>query len=86
VDIFKYAKVSGKFTPCKIPRRSDILVEDMTVEEATGTVNAEWVENSCGGESEKAVNSDDEKVILYFHGGAFVMCSSRELQILLILL
>ncbi|TPX43139.1 hypothetical protein SeLEV6574_g05226 [Synchytrium endobioticum] len=56
-----------------LPRREDLLLEDMSKDDATGVIPAEWIQDSSGTPKEKPA----ERVVLYVHGGAYVLCSPR---------
>ena len=57
----------------KIPRRQDMLIDGMTAEDTKGTINAEWVDYK----PYKDTSEVAERVILYVHGGAYVIGSRR---------
>ncbi|KAI8614395.1 alpha/beta hydrolase fold-domain-containing protein [Chytriomyces sp. MP71] len=82
---------SIELTSVRLPRRQDIVLDNMNPKEAEGIVGAEWVVHSKsvnaewkrlrglskGSSSKLSLDSPapDEKIILYFHGGAYFMGS-----------
>ncbi|KAJ3023954.1 UNVERIFIED_CONTAM: hypothetical protein HDU68_008396 [Siphonaria sp. JEL0065] len=74
-----------------VPRRADLILEDMKEEEATGFMKAEWIEYepptslSFSFSSvlkkkpshESLIPEKEEAVILYIHGGAYCVASRK---------
>ncbi|KAI8813573.1 Alpha/Beta hydrolase protein, partial [Cladochytrium replicatum] len=67
-----YPVLSVTITPVTIGRRADLVLEGMSGEEAKGSFEAEWVEHRSIMDA-----PEHERVILYIHGGAFVIGSRR---------
>ena len=71
-------------TPTFLHRRSDISILGMELEDTLGKIEAEWVVHGASVEKENRtrrsnnkIQDDEETIILYFHGGAFFMCSAE---------
>ncbi|KAJ3098852.1 hypothetical protein HDU96_010927 [Phlyctochytrium bullatum] len=56
-----------------IPRRGDVLPAGMNPEDATGNLKAEYVDADTNADLSKPA----KRVILYAHGGVYVMCSRK---------
>ncbi|KAJ3193737.1 hypothetical protein HK101_004281 [Irineochytrium annulatum] len=54
-----------------IPRRADARPLNMDASLATGNLKAEWIDAST------STTASNDKVILYAHGGVYVMCSRK---------
>ncbi|KAJ3206728.1 hypothetical protein HDU82_004332 [Entophlyctis luteolus] len=54
-----------------IPRLEGLLIDDMAEEDSLGLIKSEWVEN------QSVASKNPEKVILYLHGGAYILCSRK---------
>ncbi|TPX33701.1 hypothetical protein SmJEL517_g03446 [Synchytrium microbalum] len=55
-----------------IPRLSHLILDGMTPDQATGTIRAEWVQDA---RLKQSKHQPAERVILYIHGGAYVVGS-----------
>ncbi|KAJ3220158.1 hypothetical protein HDU67_005482 [Dinochytrium kinnereticum] len=71
-----------RIDPVAIPRRENIVLDGMKPEEAKGTVPGEWVtfhpkprDNSKTAATTAPADPESERIILFIHGGAFIMGS-----------
>ena len=54
----------------RIPRKEDILLDGMKPEETKGTIKCEWLNNGPN-------STADPRVILYIHGGSYIMMNRK---------
>ncbi|KAJ1549284.1 hypothetical protein HK405_006374 [Cladochytrium tenue] len=69
-------------TPTVVPRRADVLLEDMTPADAVGSIPAEWVDfssmpSTAAGTAAAVSKRCGGGVVLFIHGGGFVSMSAR---------
>ncbi|KAJ1549283.1 hypothetical protein HK405_006373 [Cladochytrium tenue] len=69
-------------TPTAVPRRADVLLEDMTPADAVGSIPAEWVDFRSVPSTAADMATPESKrcgrgVVLFIHGGGFVSMSAR---------
>ncbi|KAJ3213321.1 hypothetical protein HDU67_003040 [Dinochytrium kinnereticum] len=65
--------VSVRIEKIRIPRRPDCLPENMDVKDAQGMIKAEWMDYH-----KDNLKTDDGRVILYLHGGAYIICNRKS--------
>ncbi|KAL2915402.1 hypothetical protein HK105_205018 [Polyrhizophydium stewartii] len=65
--------ITTKISKVRIPLRADRILDGMTTDEATGALNAEWVDVVPHKDESKPA----ERVVLYFHGGVYIIASRR---------
>ncbi|KAI8906669.1 Alpha/Beta hydrolase protein [Entophlyctis helioformis] len=65
--------LTTKITKIRIPLRNDLVLDGMSADDAAGSINAEWID--VVPHPDKSVAA--ERVILYIHGGAYILASRR---------
>ncbi|KAJ3317450.1 hypothetical protein HDU76_001182 [Blyttiomyces sp. JEL0837] len=64
-----------KITQIQIQRRESCIVDGMSMEDATGIIDAEWVDYAPNSTTS---TSKPKRVILYLHGGAYFLGSRKS--------
>ncbi|KAJ3109798.1 hypothetical protein HDU97_000028 [Phlyctochytrium planicorne] len=65
--------VQVRIEKVRIPRCKECLPENMNPKDAEGTIKAEWMDYH-----KKGLTNDDNRVILYLHGGAYIICNRKS--------